>query len=97
MSGVGCSEATSTLTPNTQHPTPTALFGEGPSRIVVSVRPEERAPVEAALTAAGVPWERLGTVGGPALVIGEVINIALFVLEEKWEQTLPNMMSPGRR
>jgi phosphoribosylformylglycinamidine synthase len=73
------------------------LFGEGPSRIVVSVRPEGRAHVEAAFTAAGVPWERLGAVGGPALVIGEVINVAVSVLEETWEQTLPDMMSPGSR
>ena len=83
--GVGCSVFG---TPNTA-----ALFGEGPSRIVVSVRPEGRAHVEAAFTAAGVPWERLGMVGGPALVIGEVINVAVSVLEETWEQTLPNVMT----
>jgi hypothetical protein len=36
-------------------------------------------------------------VGGPALIIGEVINVAVSVLEETWEQTLPDMMSPGSR
>jgi len=75
----------------------TALFGEGPSRIVISVRPEARTAVEARLAAAGVPGEWLGTVGGPALVIGDAVNVAVSAMEETWTQTLPHIMEPGRR
>jgi phosphoribosylformylglycinamidine synthase len=83
--------------PNTQDPTPNTetLFGEGPSRILISVRPERRAPVEARLAAAGVPWEQLGTVGGQKLVIGDVIEVAVSDLEETWEHTLPEIMGQG--
>ena len=80
--------------PNAQRPTPNALtlFGEGPSRILVSVRPERRTQVEARLAAAGVPWELLGTAGGQNLLIGDVIDVAVSDLEETWEQTLPEIM-----
>jgi phosphoribosylformylglycinamidine synthase subunit PurL len=76
---------------------PTALFGEGPSRIVISVRREDRTMVEARLASAGVPGEWLGTVGGPTLVIGDALNVAVSALEETWETTLPNTMAPGRQ
>jgi phosphoribosylformylglycinamidine synthase len=103
--GVGCSvfgvraSGQAIPTPNTEHPTPntSVLFGEGPSRIVVSVRPEARAKMEAALRATGVPWERLGAVGGPALVIDESVHVAVSELEETWERALPELMAPGRR
>ena len=96
--GVGASDGSDgsdgSVLPNAQRPTPNALtlFGEGPSRILVSVRPERRATVEARLAAASVPWELLGTVGGQRLVIGDVIDVAVSDLEETWEQTLPEIM-----
>ncbi len=46
-----------------------ALFGEGPSRIVVSVSPEGAADVLERARAAGVPAVRIGTTGGDALSI----------------------------
>jgi phosphoribosylformylglycinamidine synthase II len=70
----------------------TALFGEGPSRIVISARPEERTTVEARLAAASVPWRWLGTVDGQALVIGDALDVPVSALEETWTQTLPNIM-----
>jgi phosphoribosylformylglycinamidine synthase len=46
-----------------------ALFGEGPSRIVVTVRPEFAADVIEQATRAGVRAVRIGATGGPALGI----------------------------
>jgi phosphoribosylformylglycinamidine synthase len=46
-----------------------ALFGEAPSRVVVSVRPEHLAPALERARTAGVPAKELGVVGGDALVI----------------------------
>jgi phosphoribosylformylglycinamidine synthase len=44
-----------------------ALFGESPSRIVVSYRPEHRAAVQSLAVAAAVPLTVMGTTGGRAL------------------------------
>ena len=46
-----------------------ALFGEGPSRIVVSVPAEGAAALLEQAAAAGVPAARLGTTGGDVLSI----------------------------
>jgi phosphoribosylformylglycinamidine synthase II len=46
-----------------------ALFGEGPSRVVVSVPPGTAAAVLSEAGAAGVPAVRIGTTGGDALAI----------------------------
>jgi phosphoribosylformylglycinamidine synthase subunit PurL len=45
------------------------LFGEHPSRIVVSVRPESVSSVQQASEAAGVPCAQLGVTGGSSLSI----------------------------
>jgi phosphoribosylformylglycinamidine synthase len=45
------------------------LFGEGPSRIVASVRPDALADVVERAGKAGVPAVRIGTTGGPVLSI----------------------------
>jgi phosphoribosylformylglycinamidine synthase subunit PurL len=46
-----------------------ALFGEGPSRVIVSVSPEGAALVLQHAAAAGVPAARIGTTGGDVLSI----------------------------
>jgi hypothetical protein len=45
------------------------LFGEGPSRVVVSVSPEGAAGVLQQAAAGGVPAARIGTTGGDVLSI----------------------------
>jgi phosphoribosylformylglycinamidine synthase II len=45
------------------------LFGEAPSRIVISVRPAAAADVIERANRAGVPAVRIGTTGGPALAV----------------------------
>jgi phosphoribosylformylglycinamidine synthase II len=46
-----------------------ALFGEGPSRVIVSVSPDRVADVLDQAAAAGVPAVRIGTTGGEVLSI----------------------------
>jgi phosphoribosylformylglycinamidine synthase len=46
-----------------------ALFGEAPSRVVVSTKPDRVDAVVAKASAAGVPLTKLGTTGGSSLTI----------------------------
>ncbi len=72
------------------------LFGEAPSRIVVSAKPEHAAEIERRAAAAGVFCKRLGTTGG--LVFSLKINAATLIelplgdLRNARERTLPSMM-----
>jgi hypothetical protein len=45
------------------------LFGEGPSRVVVSVPPEALRHFERLMGEFALPWRWIGRVGGEALVI----------------------------
>jgi len=62
-------------------PLPLLLFGEGPSRIVVTVRAGAERHFEQLMKEFAVPWRWLGRVGGDRLVIrvGEarVIDLAV--------------------
>jgi len=51
------------------------LFGEAASRVVISYSPTHAGQVAAACAAAGVPFARLGTVGGRHLEIGGAVRI----------------------
>jgi phosphoribosylformylglycinamidine synthase II len=50
--------------------TASLLFGEHPTRVIVSVRPDHVAEVRAAAEAGGVPCAELGVTGGSSLSIG---------------------------
>ena len=54
------------------------LFGEGPSRVVVSVPPEGERHFERLMGEFALPWRWIGRVGGEALVVtrGGVVAIA---------------------
>jgi phosphoribosylformylglycinamidine (FGAM) synthase-like enzyme len=45
------------------------LFGEGPSRVVVSVKAEAVRHFEQLMSEFRVPWRFIGTVGGERLVV----------------------------
>jgi phosphoribosylformylglycinamidine (FGAM) synthase-like enzyme len=45
------------------------LFGEGPSRVVVSVPPEGERHFERLMGEFALPWRWIGRVGGEALVV----------------------------
>ncbi|MBI3629346.1 MAG: phosphoribosylformylglycinamidine synthase subunit PurL, partial [Candidatus Rokubacteria bacterium] len=64
------------------------LFGEGPSRIVVSLPAEQERQFEALMAESAIPWTWMGAVGGERLVLrlgGEpVIDLALDRLDRAW-------------
>jgi hypothetical protein len=45
------------------------MFGEGPSRIVVSVPPDSERSFERLMAESGAPWRWIGQVGGDRLII----------------------------
>ncbi len=61
------------------------LFGEGQSRIVVSVAVADAARLAAAAAAAGVPATRLGVVGGDRLRVGGLVDAPVSDLSAAWE------------
>ncbi|MCS7001461.1 MAG: phosphoribosylformylglycinamidine synthase subunit PurL [Dehalococcoidia bacterium] len=72
-----------------------ALFGEAPSRIVVSVAPEHQAAVRTLAEAMGVPVTPLGTVGGDRLRIGDAIDRSVRELRDGFEGGLLRALAGG--
>jgi phosphoribosylformylglycinamidine synthase II len=72
------------------------LFGESPSRIVISARPEHAARIQELAAQAGAPVSVLGTVGGKTLRVtaGGKRQIALPVeeIERIWRGALPALL-----
>jgi phosphoribosylformylglycinamidine synthase II len=72
------------------------LFGESPSRIVISARPEDAARIQELAAQAGAPVSVLGTVGGKTLRVtaGGKRQIALPVeeIERIWRGALPALL-----
>ncbi len=66
------------------------LFGEGPSRVVVSVPGARSLEFEALMAESAIPWRWIGTTGGERLRIrrGEttVVDAALAGLEQAWRR-----------
>ena len=62
-----------------------ALFGEAQSRIVVSLDSEALAGLEALASEEGVPWARLGEVGGDSLSLPSLLDVAVGDLRSAWE------------
>jgi phosphoribosylformylglycinamidine synthase len=73
------------------------LFGESPSRAVVSATPENRARLEALLRSADIPFQVLGTVGGSRLTIATggapVVDLDVVDLRRAWRAALPALLS----
>jgi phosphoribosylformylglycinamidine synthase len=66
-----------------------ALFGEGPSRVLVCVAPASVAEVAGRADAAGVGWARLGTAGGDRLVVDGLVDLAVADVTSAWRGALP--------
>ena len=60
------------------------LFGEAPSRALVSCRPEKLAAVEALCQSQGLPCRRLGEVAGQKLCIEGVLEVPVAALGEAY-------------
>jgi phosphoribosylformylglycinamidine synthase len=72
-----------------------ALFGEAPSRVVVSAPHGASDRVRDVCAAHQVPMLELGRVGGERLVVGNgVLDLPLSELEAAWERTIPTAMQP---
>lgn len=60
------------------------LLGESPSRIVVSVEPQNLAKLEEMAQSCGVPLRKLGGVGGKRFIVKEIWDLPLEKIEEAW-------------
>jgi phosphoribosylformylglycinamidine synthase II len=68
------------------------LFGEDASRIVISFKPEHEAKVTEAARAAGVPFEKVGAVGGAALKIDGLLDLPVARLSKAWRSGIPAVL-----
>jgi phosphoribosylformylglycinamidine synthase II len=73
------------------------LFGEGPSRVVVSVAAEAERHFEQLMGEFGVPWRWIGRVGGDRLVIrtegASIINLSVDRITEAWRRGFERLVS----
>jgi len=66
-----------------------ALFGEGPSRVILNVSSAALGEVEARIDAAGISSVRLGQAGGDRLVVEGLLDLALSDARTAWRDNLP--------
>ena len=69
------------------------LFGEAQSRVIVSLKPANAAKVDEVLKKLGVPFEKIGTVGGDALVIGKEVKVGISRLSDLFFTSIEKMMA----
>ncbi len=72
-----------------------ALFGEGPSRVVVAVDPERLTEVLAAAEAAEVPTSRIGLATGDRLVVKDLLDVPVDHLRAAHRDRLPAALGSG--
>jgi phosphoribosylformylglycinamidine synthase len=74
-----------------------ALFGEGPSRVVVSVAPARAREFEALMAESAIPWHWIGTTGGSRLSIrgpeGRGLDVALDRIDDAWRNGFERRMA----
>ncbi len=66
-----------------------ALFGEEPSRVVVSVPAPGLAELEGRVRSAGLDLVRLGVAGGDRLVVAGLVDVSLADAQAAWRGSLP--------
>jgi phosphoribosylformylglycinamidine synthase II len=71
------------------------LFGETPSRVIVTCAPDDLASVTAELSQGRIPHQRIGTVGGDRLRIGDLIDQPLARLADAYYHAMPGFMEHG--
>ena len=69
------------------------LFGEAAGRVILTVSPGRQAEAESLLKAAGLPFERIGTVGGSNLAIEGALDVAVADLAEPFFTSIEKIMS----
>jgi phosphoribosylformylglycinamidine synthase len=71
------------------------LFGEGQSRIVVSLPRESLAALTDVCQQEGAPWLEVGTVGGTTLRLGDLHDITVERLCDAWSSGLERALAAG--
>jgi phosphoribosylformylglycinamidine synthase len=69
-----------------------ALFGEAPSRVVLSVPPADVIALAARVAAAGLQLHELGTAGGDRIVVEGLVDVGLDDAVPAWRRTLPDAL-----
>ena len=72
-----------------------ALFGEGQSRIVVSLPRARMARLSDICSDEEVVWCEIGTLGGDFLKVGEMLEVSLADVEQAWKHGLESALRPG--
>jgi phosphoribosylformylglycinamidine synthase len=92
----GCDVGAMIELPPTDESTAAALFGEAPSRVVVSCDESRVAEIARLAEEHGVPVWRLGTTGGERLVLhrgrGGLVDVAIAALREARERCLERIV-----
>ena len=73
-------------------PDHSCLFGEGPSRVLLSVAPERVDAVRALAEAAGVAVRELGGAGGDRLLIEGLVDVSVAETTDAWRNALPRAL-----
>jgi phosphoribosylformylglycinamidine synthase len=68
------------------------LFGEAPSRIIISAPDEQEAEIEAVAARWHVPLTRLGTAGGSDIRVGSLVVMALEDAQRRWATALDRLL-----
>jgi len=73
------------------------LFGEGPSRAVVTVEPARVREFEALMAESAIPWRWIGTTGGDRLALRlgakTIVDVALDRIERAWRSGFERHMA----
>ncbi|MGC8627822.1 MAG: phosphoribosylformylglycinamidine synthase subunit PurL [Acidimicrobiales bacterium] len=71
------------------------LFGEGPSRVVVSVPPAHLETLVDQALAAGVPYSELGSGGGDRIVLGDLVDVSVAEAAAAWKGAISGVFDEG--
>jgi phosphoribosylformylglycinamidine synthase subunit PurL len=69
-----------------------ALFGEGPSKVLLCVLGQSLSKVEARIRAADLGYVDLGSAGGDRLVVEDLVDVALDDATRVWQDALPDAL-----
>jgi phosphoribosylformylglycinamidine synthase len=73
------------------------LFGEGPSRVIVTVEPVRAREFEGLMAESAIPWRWLGTTGGDRVVIRRegvvLVDVELTRAEHAWRSGFERHMA----
>ena len=67
-------------------------FGESQSRVVISVKPDQREEVRKLAQKQGIALYEIGKVGGSALEIEDRIHLSVLAMKNLFEGTIPSVM-----